>query len=591
MGRFFGKNRERGFTLIETMAAITIFSIMVIGVAPLIATSLRGAALSRSYTVGKDIVQAAMERVRGLPYFDAAPKRDVIDFYFPDLTASTGGAGYSSTTKTYTTICTPTTSNPAASGALACPPKQVSGVSQLPTGYSATYTAQFVLPVLNSNPESFNVVTPPTGWTSASSVPPAQMLRMTIKVTWTQRGQTKSFDLASLIGDRRLAPEKVRANATVGFLAQALTSYRVPDGQPNAGRLSALRAFTGRTISTVGLKNFASADQESRAADMMLSQQEYLGTPGSITQDAAGAQAIYNAPPTQTVGVSATAPAQTVNAPSGITIAGGIGGFTGTDVNEAISPLPAALTTNELPRAAGNFGFPGNSTEEFWVTNQADTSSSSLLQLVPGAHVFSVQQPSGGGQTKRIFGSSYAETFPVSPSALRVRATAKAQVDAVNLLPTGYNSNKALITFTAFIASADCQVAGTTSTATGSWSGTLKYRTAAGNQTVNLGGSTTAGAWATNLLPDPAVTNPLVGGTAGTATAVYLFDQPGKPGFIDSWSYTPLMTASTPDTKTAKVSMVNALTIVTSKTDPQNPQSKLTISIGALSCEAVDKRA
>jgi prepilin-type N-terminal cleavage/methylation domain-containing protein len=584
-------HRERGFTLIETVAAITVFSVMIIGVAPLIATSLRGAGLSRSYTIGKDLAQAAMERARGLPYFDAAPKRDIVDLYFPDLVVGTGGAGFSAATNTYTTICTATTVNPAASGALACPPKRLSGTSQLPTGYTATFSSQFVAPVQNSNPETFNVIAPPAGWTSASSVPPSQMMRLTVKLAWTQRGQAKTFQLTSLIGDRKLAPEKVRANATVGYLAQALTSYRVPDNQPNPGRISTFRSFIGRTVSTVGLKNFASADQESRATDMILSQQEYLGTPGSIVTDAAGAQAVYNAPPTKTITVSPTSPAQTVSAPAGITIAGGIGGFTGTDVNESISgvPLPAALTTNELPRAAGNFGFPGGSTEEFWVTNQADTSNSSLLQLTNNQHVFSVQQSASSNQSKRIFGSSYAETFPVSPTALRLRSTAKAQVETVNLLTTGLNSNKPLITFTNFTAQTDCQVTGTTSTATGSWAGTLKYRTSSGTQTVNLGGSNVPGQWATNLLPDPAVANPIVGVTG--STNVYLFDQPGKPGFIDSWSYTPLMTATTPTARSAKVSMPYALTIVTSKTDPQNPESKLTISIGALSCEAVDNRA
>jgi prepilin-type N-terminal cleavage/methylation domain-containing protein len=590
MRRFRKLSSADGFTLIETMAALTVFTIMVLGIAPLLASTLRGSALSRSYNVGKDIGQAAMERVRGLPYFDAAPKRDVIDLYFPDLVVGTGGSGYNTTTKTFTTICTATSALPAASGALSCPPKRTDGTSPLPTGYSMTFLAQFVSPVANSNPETYNVITPPVGWTAASTTAPSQMLRVTMRVTWQQGSKSANFQLISLVGDRKLTPEKLRANATVDFLAQALTSYRVPTG-PEAGRLSTLRAFTGRSISTVALKNFASADQDSRAVQMTLAGQEFGGQPGSVIQDETGAAAIFNAPPSATVTVSPTAASKTINAPPGVTVAGGIGGFTGTDVNENLSPAPAALVTNELPRAAGNFGYPGGSTEEFWVTNQADTGNSALLALVPGAHVLSVQQPSGGGQSKRIFGSTYAETFPVSPTALRLRSTAKAQAETIALLPTGHNANKPLITLTDFVASADCQVSGTTSTTIGSWSGILKYKTASGLITKNLGGSTTPGAFADDLLPGPGASNPLVAGVAGTATAVYLFDEPGKPGFLDSWSYTPLMTSSKPDARSAKVSMPYAMNIVTAKTDPANPESKLSVAIGGMSCEAVDKRA
>ncbi|MEA2460718.1 MAG: hypothetical protein QOH90_895 [Actinomycetota bacterium] len=593
MRRRFGN--ERGFTLIETLAAITVFSIMVLGIAPLLASSLKGAALSRSYARGKDIGQGAMERVRGLPYFDAAAKRDVIDLYFPDLVVGTGGSGYSTTTKTFTTICTSTSQLPAVSGALACPPKRPDGTSSIPSTYTVTFTAQFVAPVANSNPETYNVITPPAGFTSASSAPPAQLLRFTVKVSWQQGAKAAQFSLLSLLGDRKLSPDKVRASSNLDFLAQTLTSYRVPDGQPNAGRLSTFRAFSGRLQSVVGLKNFASADQSSRAAQMTLNQQEFAGAAGFVVTDAAGAQSVLNAPPsTSPAPVITSSAGTTVSAPPGITIAGGIGGMSQTRVNEALSPNPAAVVTNELPRAAGNFGFvPGSNGaggEEFWVTNQADTSNQALLGLVPGAHVFSVQQPANGNQAKRIFGSSYAETFPVSPTALRVRATTKAQAQTINLLPTTYNSSKPLITFDGFTATTDCQVSGTAATATGSWTVNMTIKTAAGNINRTLSGSTTAGQ-ATDTLSLIRTSNPLVGGVAGTGSAVYLFDETGKPGFLDSWSYTPLMTASTPDTKTAKVSMPYAFTITTAKTDPSNPESKLTISVGGMSCEASDVRS
>ncbi len=82
-------NGQRGFTLIEVMAALVVFSLMTLGIVPLLLSSMKGSELSQSYAIGKNLAVEAMERVRGLPYYvkfdtqkDGRPI-DLLDLYYP----------------------------------------------------------------------------------------------------------------------------------------------------------------------------------------------------------------------------------------------------------------------------------------------------------------------------------------------------------------------------------------------------------------------------------------------------------------------------------------------------------------------------
>src|SRR5688500_1177579 len=134
--------RDKGLTLIETSVALLIFSMVTLGLTPVLVGSLRGSTTSRSYTVGKNAATQAMERIRGLPFFESMKgvvsptRRDVLDLYFPDL-----GSGYSA--GKFTTTCTQTTSTPAASGPAACPPKLADGTTAIPKNVTVKIEAEF----------------------------------------------------------------------------------------------------------------------------------------------------------------------------------------------------------------------------------------------------------------------------------------------------------------------------------------------------------------------------------------------------------------------------------------------------------------
>ena len=606
---------QRGFTLIETVAALTVFSIMVLGAAPLLASSMKGSSLSRSYTVGKTLGSEAMERLRGLPYYDSAALRDLADLYFPNLSTgyTTTPACTTPATRTpqgtlqpcgprFTTVCTPTSMTPATTGPLACPTRNADGTSRIPTGYSVQFDAQFVTPKLNTNPETYNVVTPPAGFTSASPVPPSQLLNVSVTVSWTERARTRAFQLISILGDRKLSPDKIRANATVDFLAQVVTSYK-----DTAGQLFTLKGVVGRSISTVALRNFATADQESTAAQFTLAGQEFAGQPAPAPIDKFGANALYHAPPDVTVSQTNGA-ATDMDAPLGVVITGGkIAGVTPSVANEPlnayVSKQPALTVSSQLPFAAGNFAINQGGNDEFWATNQADTGTTSTLRLAPGAKMFSVQRPGGSAASARFSGDTHAMSTAMVPSATRkVESHALVRVPEIRLLPTTFQPT-GVIKILNFQAEVTCAATGlaTGNVASGTWSATFQYSRKYTGQSGNIGYTSVAlsGTTAAGAGPDPMTNlkgnagNPQISEDPVTGENIYLFEDPtavpARKGYLAAGFSTPTMTSSIVGT-VSRVNMASAINLVTTKLDPANEQSALSIGIGKLSCEAVDNR-
>ncbi|HEX2049947.1 MAG TPA: hypothetical protein VHJ34_04845, partial [Actinomycetota bacterium] len=197
-----------------------IFSLVTLGTTPLLLSSIRGASLSGSFTVGKNLTAQAMERVRGFPFFESVknltnpPRRDVLDLYFPDRIAGAGGTGFSAG-NTYVTSCTTASKLPTPSGPQACPPR-------VPPGFTVRYEAQFVNPGPAPAPganQTF-VVQPPSAtydWSStATESPPARLLLIKVTTSWTSGSRGRTFSLSSLVGVRHLTDEQFRAHGKVG---------------------------------------------------------------------------------------------------------------------------------------------------------------------------------------------------------------------------------------------------------------------------------------------------------------------------------------------------------------------------------------
>jgi prepilin-type N-terminal cleavage/methylation domain-containing protein len=579
----FKRDGDAGFTLVETLVSITIFAMLMVGITPLLVSSIRGAGLTRSYTVGKNLTSKAMERVRGLPLFDSATKRDVIDFYFPNL-----GTGYNATTGTFTTICTATSKVPSPSADFSCPVAQQDGTASIPKGYTMTLVARFVQPAPSGSQEQF-VTAIPTAPYSPDGEPFRPLMELSIETTWLYGGRQTRFGLSSVLGDRKLSPDKVRGLGAVAHVVRGLTSYRQDLTSPS----SSITAIAGSSASLIQVKTFALASQTTTAAQATVARSEYGGVGGRIVSDQVGASSTISAPPNVSPAPLVTANPFEVSS-DGLTPTLKIASVGSTAVNEA-SPLPRVVVDSQLPSAAGNFSFTDTG-RQFWIDNQAQTGNTAALRLANGSRVLSVYETAG----KRLRGNTSATTTAsTDPTTRKVETTAHAEFARLELLPTNFTSgNAGVVIIENFVADVSCRANGLGgSTFTGSWSATLRYWVAntgpnplaptPGYKTVALSGA--VGASGVDPLAAIKAENPLVYKGKLATDDIYLFSTPVRTGYLNSWSTQPSIAAAS-GTQTSDVTLTSAIDIGIAKTDLTNAETQLAVSLGSISCSAVDKR-
>nr|MDQ3957487.1 prepilin-type N-terminal cleavage/methylation domain-containing protein [Actinomycetota bacterium] len=225
MTRTLRRRRDGGFTLVEVMAAMTVFAIITLGLVPLLAASLRGTALAQTEAVAQNAARDMMERVQGFKWFTswtAKPaKVDVLDLFYPQ-TSNAGllpGQSYGTVTSyapltlpggaggIFTTAC-PSAANPACN-------------ADLPAGYTMSVAAAFVKANSGTSPQTYQVVTPASDYaynsTSGKDTPPAQLLHVSVAVTRTVNGKVRTSALQSIIGEKKfVAPPAIVGTAPPG---------------------------------------------------------------------------------------------------------------------------------------------------------------------------------------------------------------------------------------------------------------------------------------------------------------------------------------------------------------------------------------
>lgn len=585
---------QGGFTLIETLAALTIFSLVTLGTTPLLLSSIRGASLSGSFTAGKNLTSQAMERVRGFPFFESVknltnpPRRDVLDLYFPDRVAGPSGTGFTGTS--YVTLCTSTSKLPSASAAQACPPR-------VPPGFTLRYDAQFVEPgaaPAAGATQGFVVKPPSTGYnwaTTATESPPTRLLSIKVTTSWTSGAKVRSYSLSSMIGVRHLTDEQFRAHGKVGAVVLTRTSF--VDG---SGRLSNLTVNGGESESSLSSRALAEADQEVRGARATLVRQEYVDGSGTVVpavtlQDTAAAAAILHAPPNPVIS-PVSGGNFTMSHPeiSSLPIA-----FIG---NASVMETGAAVDVlNELPRAIGNLRYTSTgNTPTMWVNNQADLGSSSELMLSPLANEGMVTWVRSGANRMRADTSAQAYSL-TSAGGGYVESKANASFYEMRLFPATFvtASERSVLTIRNFTASFTCKAVASTGTpvATGTWSAELRYwEDPPGAEMPRYTLRTVSGTTGTGAQELTFAYNPLVyDNPVGTANDLYLFrdDALGRKGYLLELTTTPTP-ASTNTAGSTSVSMDHAIEIITAPTKPGINETALNITVGNVSCAAGDNR-
>lgn len=585
---FFTHHKDdRGFTLIEVLAALSVFSIMTVGLVPLFMSSLRGAATTRGDTVSKNVALEGLERARGLPFFvdystqkgypneGTIPKVDLLDIYFPSYVAD----------GTYETTCTDSS------------PVDATCALALPADHTLTYIARFVKPQLNgSGDEEFVTVIPATTYRWDPPDPytqqdrgPTQLVELTVRAQWVFGGATRSFEVSGLIGEREFGDVTVRGSANVDYTVRTSTVLE------ESGDKSLVQATAGIAESRIETKVSSTADQTVRGAQLRLLTvpSDPTVTPTDVVPGVDGATTIIHAPPDSIPFGDSGAAADLVH-PS-------LGPVAGIDSSDSEALKVSVLA--ELPIAQGGFDFnaPTGTERLAWSTAQADGNSGLFID----ASVEAVRFLPLLGET--ISGNTKAFTTAVDDVARRVETAATTSFGRLRALAARYPLDitdgvgssppaRPILLLDDFEATVICKSTPTGSaTATKQWSATLRY-------------------WA-DILPtddlaigayeqldlssaaavDPLATigNPVVFDAPNGQDDLHLFNRPanGERGYLASFTSELGSTGTIADGgKVTQAAIEDAIRFETAPLDQGRPDSALSVRMGSLSCEGLDAR-
>jgi hypothetical protein len=324
---------------------------------------------------------------------------------------------------------------------------------------------------------------------------------------------------------------------------------------------------------------------------LLLTREEAAPDPAVTLADAFGATESLHAPPNSAV---------TPTPKGGFTVTHPDLGLAVGSLGSSVVDAPSVQVIGGLPMATGGFEFNNSGTPSYSMLNDPGSQGASELHLA-GGPMLSVQRVG----TSELSGTTTAFGTPTS-----VEATAGAEFAKVRILPTDFitHSDQSVVVMTDFTASLTCRaVPGGSAVAMGTWSATLWYWAAANDDDdegdddesddddegeyvpVPLSGST--GSTAIDPLAAIKASNPLVYDDDDSEEDVYLFDGGGVTGYLEDWSSLPAIPFATPPGgRDSRVDLGGAIQIVTAPVNPGVPASKVTASIGAMSCQAVDKR-
>ena len=615
-----------GFTLIEMLVAILIFSVLTLGLGPLLASSLRGTALARELTLSKAAAQEAMERARGLPYYKAIDdqrtnsdgsktKEDLLDLFYP--CASTDAAtcpGYSASSRTvapigsvpahsYVTTCTSTSIDPACG-------------TNIDEDFTLFYVAQFK----TATGTTSVTVEPPNvpGANYSSSVsgrdsPPSQLLDLAVIAAVTFGNRVETYRLESLIGDRKFGEIKIIGNAIIDYGISVETSF------VDAVGTSTLTVTGGSASSSLEQRLVSSAAQDVLAGRILLVRQPTATNafPENLADTPKSGASVtgLSAPPASSP-AAVPAGAQGVTHPSATvtTSGGGHVAFFEDSFAENLSVTVA----DEKPTATGAFRF--TTADDlgvgfFYVQNQADTTTSATLRLSSTRKILSLHQDPTNAST--LTGSTQGVTGELGTSARRVEMSAGLRLDDLRLFPVTFikasNPQRVVLFIEDFVANVNCKSTASTTTgsASSSWSATLKVWVDPANDGltttsdpltdpahVSIPIDSTMGA--TDLKTILAASpynipngNPLVYDDLVDLNDVYLFDDAlVSNGYLDINGFTIKNGASTVSNGGVGTAaeIDQAIGITTVPTNPTLPESGLRISMGKLRCDSLDAR-
>jgi prepilin-type N-terminal cleavage/methylation domain-containing protein len=192
-----GRADDRGFSMVEVLVAISLLGLLSAAIVPLLITGLRASVVAKLDTGAKNLSQQRFELMRNLPFriaYDPAVTTgiDMLDTYFPNLVAPTGGVN----TSGYVTTQPRRTGEPA-SGPFY---RRVFTQTLGSTDYTQYVATQFLTPDVTPK----QAVTPPTGYsttTTGADRAPSTLVGVTVITEWVYGTKSKRLTIYSEISD------------------------------------------------------------------------------------------------------------------------------------------------------------------------------------------------------------------------------------------------------------------------------------------------------------------------------------------------------------------------------------------------------
>ncbi len=232
------RRTDEGFTLVEIIVALGIFSIVLVALLPQLVTGIRATSTARIVSQAKGIVQGQLEQLRHLP-FHIAPAAgdyvDVLDRFYPDLHTGSSptcmaGAKYALPSVTWTGYVD-------AGAGPRCDYEPATGafyrtVEELPpadgiTGFTMVVDTQFLSGATPPLP-----VSPLAGYdtgTVGADSPASSQIGVTVTVLYDRRGTLHPISSYSQIAERLTSTTRVRSEAGVRVLdLGTVTGDKVP---------------------------------------------------------------------------------------------------------------------------------------------------------------------------------------------------------------------------------------------------------------------------------------------------------------------------------------------------------------------------
>ena len=525
-----GDAGDNGFSLVEIIIAMTIFMIVAVATTPLLVGGLKAGRIAQLNLQGKALGQERLERMRNLPFHVARQNGqylDVLDIYFRDTVAvgalapgdTCSQRSYDATTKTYS--CT------------------VTNLGADYSGFRQVVKMQFLK-------ADRCVVTPLAAYTSQTAgvdAPVSNLLGVAVTTSWSLTSGPKSFTVRSLIINAQADPNVISTNLQTSAL----------DVTSNLANGDILTLEGGLLSSEGSLTTGSSASLSAVSARAGLS--------SGVT--AVGAALSLTAPPAIN-GTSPTDPggrfldgSTCVYACFGQTAVSGDQNVTVTSGQPKVSTMSNPVQA-DLRRTGLNV-FRGYS-----------YSNATPAETDPGLGVIGPMVNGGsGGSSDVLRARGYLDATGTGATA--VRTAGFVRLDHLELFPTLF-APAGVVQVELDDASVTCQSGGGSAAVTATWSGRVRYWSAASGAYVQLA---------------------LGPGQPALPLPSSLQVVPGRPlsTWVQSWS---ALTSTTPVNETSgrrsKATISAVLSILTTETRSGDPTSPLNLAVGSLACLAEDLR-